>query len=103
MVLAKRRYNNQTASFGNKSREKNGELSKYIRELKRNSINYDLNWSIACKSNTYTGGTTKCDLCFTEKLVIMKADPASLLNRCDRLVSKCKHINKFTFHIEVLN
>ena len=41
-----------TASFRNKSKGKNTELSKYILELKNNSINYDLKWSIACKSHT---------------------------------------------------
>ena len=38
----KERYNNHTASFRNKSKEESTELSKYICELKNNSINYDL-------------------------------------------------------------
>ena len=32
----------------------------------------------------------------TEKLTIMKADPESLLNTRDELVSKCRHMIKFT-------
>ena len=73
-------YKNYKASFGNKSNERSTELSKYIWELKNTSINYDLKWSIACKANPFTGVTRKCDLCLTEKLAIMKADPESLLN-----------------------
>ena len=76
--------------------KKSTELSKYIWELKNSSINYDLKWSIACKAHPYTGGTRKCDLCLTEKLAIMKADPESLLNTRDEFVSKCRHMNKFT-------
>ena len=100
MVLAKKnfkeRYNDHTASFTNKSKEKSTELSKYIWELKNSSINYDLKWSVACKAHPYTGGTRKCDLCLTEKLAIMKADSESLLNARDEFVSKCRHMNKFT-------
>ena len=92
----KEHYNNHTASFRNKSKEKSTELSKYIWELKNCNLNYDLKWSIACKAHPYTGGTRKCDLCLTEKVTIMKADLESLLNTRDEFVSKCKHMNKFT-------
>ena len=100
MVLAKKnfkeRYNNHTATFRNRSKEKSTELSKYIWELKNCNLNYGLKWSIACKVHPYTGGTRKCDLCLTEKLTIMKADLKSLLNMRDEFVSKCRHMNKFT-------
>ena len=77
-------YSIHTASFRNKSKEKNTELSKYIWELKNSSINYDLKCSsIACKSHPCNGGTRKCDLCLAEKLAIIKADPEPLLNTCD--------------------
>ena len=99
MALTKkiqRGSNNHTAFFKNKSKEKSTELSKYIWELKNSSINYDLKWSIAYKARPYTVGTRKCDLCLTEKLVIMKGDPELLLNTCGEFVSKCRHMNKFT-------
>ena len=77
-------YSIHTASFRNKSKEKNTELSKYIWELKNSSINYDLKCSsIACKSHPCNGGTRKCDLCLAEKLAIIKADPEPLLNTYD--------------------
>ena len=95
----KERYNDHTASFTNKSKEKSTELSKYIWELKNSSINYDLKWSVACKAHPYTGGTRKCDLCLTEKLAIVKADPKSLLSMRDEFVCKCRYMNKSTLRV----
>ena len=43
----------------------------------------------------YTGGTRKCNLCSTEKLAIMKADPKSLLRMHDRFF-KYGHMTKLT-------
>ena len=41
-------------------------------------------------------GTRKCDLCLCKKLLIARANSTSLLNKCDELVLKCLHMNKFT-------
>ena len=38
----------------------------------------------------------KYNLCLTKKLTIIKADPESLLNTSDEIVSKGRHLNKFT-------
>ena len=92
----KERYNNHTLSFRNKSRQKSTELSDYIWELKENDENYTIDWLIAMKSDPYICGTRKCDLCLCEKLLIARANSASLLNKRDELVSKCRHMNKFT-------
>ena len=48
------------------------------------------------KAYPYICGTRKCDLCLSEKLMIARANSASLLNKRDELVSKCHHMNKFT-------
>ena len=48
------------------------------------------------KSHKYICGSGKCALCICEKLLIAKADPNVLLNKRDRLVSKCRHRNKFS-------
>ena len=93
----KERCNNHTASFRNKTKEKSTELSKYIWELKDNNIEHNLKWHIASKAHPYGCGSTKCDLCLTEKLTIIKADPETLLNIRDELMPKYRHMNKFTF------
>ena len=92
----KERYNNHTSSFKNRSRQKSTELSNYIWELKENRKNYTIDWLIAMKAHPYICGTRKCDLCLCEKLMIARANSASLLNKRDKLVSKCRHMNKFT-------
>ena len=48
------------------------------------------------KGNPYICGMRKCDLCLCEKLLIARANSACLLNKRDELISKCRHMNKFT-------
>ena len=71
--------------------EQSTELSNYIWELKENHKNYTINWLIAMKASPYICGTRKCYLCLCEKLMITRANSASLLNKRDKLVSKCRH------------
>ena len=92
----KERYNNHTSTFENKLRQKSTELSNYIWELKENGVNYTIDWLIAMKVHPYICGARKWNLCLREKLVIARANSASLLNKRDELVSKCRHMNKFT-------
>ena len=92
----KERYNNHTSSFRNKNKEKSTEFSKYLWELKDNNIQHNSKWCIASKARPYVCGSRKYDPCLTEKLTIIKADPKSLLNIRDELVSKSEHMNKST-------
>ena len=68
------------------------ELSKYIWKLKDNNTNFILKWSIASFASPYKCGTRKCDLCLSEKVAIVRADPKFLLNKRTELVSKCRHL-----------
>ena len=68
----------------------------YVWELTEKDINYFINWDIAMKSQKYVFESQKCDLCICEKLVIAIADPNVLLNKRDKIVSKCGNKNKFT-------
>ena len=92
----KERYNNHTATFRNKSKQKSTELSKHICELKGNSLQHQISWDIASRARPYNDCRRKCDLCLRQKLMIAKADPSSLLNTRDEFISKCRHMNKFT-------
>ena len=89
------RYNNHTMSFQNRGYEKKTELSKYIWNLKDKGEDFTFKWSVAAKAFPYTC-SKRCDLCLTEKLLIAKADPRTLLNKRSEIVSKCRHCNKFT-------
>ena len=37
----------------------------------------------------------RCDLCLTEKVMIITANPDRILNKRSELISKCRHENKF--------
>ena len=90
------RYSNHTKSFRNRQYVNETELSKYIWQLNDNRIDFHLKWEIAAFSSPYKCGTRRCDLCLTEKLFIVRADPLILLNKRTELISKCRHRNKFT-------
>ena len=92
----KDRYNNHTSSFNNKTRQTSTEISNYTWELKENHKNYTIDWLIAIKTHPYICGTRKCDLSLCEKLMIARANLASLLTKRDEIVSKYRQMNKFT-------
>ena len=73
----------------------NTKLSKYLWTLKANGTDYHLKWSVKSYASRYKCGTSRCDLCLTEKMIIALADPKVLLNKRTELMSKCCHRNKF--------
>jgi hypothetical protein len=91
----KSRYNNHTKSFKHTKYRNETELSKFIWNLKDNKIKHSIKWSIAAHASPYRCGTRRCDLCLSEKLVIIKAQRKNLLNKRSEFISKCRHRNKF--------
>ena len=71
------------------------ELSKYIWSLKREGKIFRVNWDVLRKAPSYSNLSKRCDLCLTEKLMIISADKSTLLNKRSELISKCRHQNKF--------
>ena len=59
------------------------------------TCSYSLKWSVEKTATPYKGGTRKCDLCLSEKVAIVRANPNGLLNKRMELISKCRHRNKF--------
>ena len=66
----KLRLNNHTMSFRHKKRVKDTELSKYLWKLREEKVDCNLQWSIKAYA-PYKYGTRKCDLCFTENIIIV--------------------------------
>ena len=91
----KTRFNNHTKSFRLRKYENDTELSKYIWKLKDANTSYSLKWSVEKTATPYKCGTRKCDLCLSEKVAIVRANPNGLLNKRTELISKCRHRNKF--------
>ena len=48
-----------------------------------------------CIRMFYKCNSSRCDLCLTKKLKIMRENPELLLNKQSELESRCRHDNKF--------
>ena len=90
----KKRYGGRRSNLEN--REDYGTaLSKYLWLLRDNNVTFDLKWSIKKKAQVYSAGAKYCDLCLTEKAIIMLADK-NCINIRSEILQKCPHIKKFT-------
>ena len=91
----KQRFTQHKHSFHHRSYMNSTELSKYIWHLRDSNKDFNIKWTIICKARPYSNITKRCDLCTTEKLMIINSKPDELLNKRSELISKCSHENKF--------
>ena len=89
----KKRCSNHKTSFRNKP-QCHTTLSSYVWKLKDKKIPHFVNWSIKARGHPFSSGGRSCDLCRTEKLVILTADQSSMLNKRDELLETCRHRRK---------
>ena len=93
----KKRFANHKSSFSNERYEKETELSKEIWRLKRKSRSPKITWKTIRQCPPFNRANLKCSLCLNEKLEIATfPEPDKLLNSRNELISKCRHVNKFT-------
>ena len=71
-------------------------LATQIWKLKRSNpaTEYDLKWRIAKLAPPYSKETNKCQLCLTEKTLILLEDPLKSLNKRSELHGHCHHYAK---------
>ena len=81
-------------SFKYESKRNSTEISNFIRDRKKDKINVDLDLSILDKAKLYSLASKECMLCLTEKYHIIFFTK-NLLNKCNELVTKFRHENKF--------
>ena len=92
----KSRYRKHLSSIRHSRYRNSTELSKHIWYLKENDIAYNITWKIICKAVPYNLTTKRCNLCLTEKYIIMqKCHNMCSLNKRTELMSTCRHYNKF--------
>ena len=91
----KQRWRDHKTSFKERKYESKTELSKHIWSLHDQKKPFGIKWDIGAKASPTRAGSRRCDLCITEKKVIVTADPLTLLNKRDELVSCCRHRRKF--------
>ena len=63
--------------------------------MKLRDNNQDIKWTIISRARPYNNISKRCDLCLTENLMIITANPDRILNKRSELISKCPHENKF--------
>ena len=93
----KERYRNHKCSLKLPKRRNETELSKYIWNLKEKN---KPRWKIIKKCQPYNI-TKKCNLCLSEKFIIVCKKHLCSLNRRNELASPCQHKNKFTLRNHV--
>ena len=89
----KKRWYAHKASF-NKRPANPTTLSSYVWMLKDRNITPKVVWSIKARGHAFSSGSQSCDLCLTEKLVILTANPHTMLNKRDELLETCRHRRK---------
>ena len=92
----KERYRNHIISFTHKKYSNETELSKHVWTLKQNKTDFTIKLSMIKKCISYTGGTKRCNLCFDEKITILKEKYNNcLLNKRSEIVSACQQKSRF--------
>ena len=86
----KTRYRNHTTSFRHAKHRNSTGLSKHIWTVKDNNIS----WHILSSHLPYNSSSKRCNFCLKEKFLIICRPELSTLNKCNELVSSCRHRNK---------
>ena len=93
----KERFTNHQKSINRKEYRKETRLSQYVWNLKDRKKQFEIAWCIVKKCSPYKPASRKCDLCLTEKLVIVEGDSKLMLNERSEIANKCRHSNKFSY------
>jgi hypothetical protein len=89
------RFRNHEQSFKNPNKRNDTQLAKHIWELKEKGSDFQIKWEIQRQCSPYQCGSRRCDLCLSEKYVILLHNDRDLLNKRSELMSSCRHRAKF--------
>ena len=90
----KQRYGKHTDSFRWRSKGQT-TLSTHIWDLEDRKVKYELLWKIRSKATSYRPGAGFCNLCISEKMAILLADPRKSLNKRSEILEMCRHRARF--------
>jgi hypothetical protein len=91
----KTRWNNHKSTLRNADHTQKTALSSYVWRCKNRNHQPKITWSIKARAYALSSGGKQCDLCLTEKLTILMANPEATLNKRDEIMTKCKHKRKY--------
>ena len=90
----KTRYNGHKSNFNSTNNKNATVLSTFVHKEINNGQTPTVSWSIAKKTKKYSAGTRKCDLCLSEKLIILRSKEHKMINHRTELMAKCRHSTK---------
>ena len=85
----KARYSNHNSSFKRHKYKNSTELSKYVLTLKESNTAYNINWKTLTSVKAYNPANQICNLCLTEKYLIMCKSHMCTLDKRNELASSC--------------
>ena len=93
---SKQRFYNHQMSFNNEGHSRDTALSKCLGSKQEAQDNAITKRYIIKSVPVYSNISKKCQLCLQEKFEILNyLNPNELLNKESKLISKCRHVNKF--------
>ena len=91
----KKRFSNHKKSFNLNEYKNETELSNEIWRIKISVHHPKVKWEIVKKCVPYKPQTKRCLLCLNEKLEIAAYKEQNVLNKRNKIVSKCRHQLKY--------
>ena len=91
----KQRYYAHKGDMNRKENRFKTALANYVWECKDRGDIPTVTWEFMRKCNKYKCGTRKCDLCLTEKMIILRMKGPTCLNKRSELMGSCPHMRKF--------
>ena len=76
--------------------EKNSAIAKEVWRIKDKGGDFSIAWRIIGHAVAYNPTSKRCNLCLSEKLYIAENTGTNLLNQRNELISKCRHMNKYS-------
>ena len=97
-VTFKTRWNNHNSDMNYREKSKRCQLIKHVWRLrdKKKDPTFipDISWSIVKEAKPYQRGGRRCDLCLTEKSMILTNLGPNTLNKRNELFTRCRHKDK---------
>ena len=91
----KLRLANHNQSFSKPALRNSTTLSKYIGNLKDNRKAYSIDWKILKRTRAYNSNTKTCNLCLSEKFIILCKPELCSLNSRKETMNQCRHKSNF--------
>ena len=91
----KTRFANHKTSFTNVKKKHTTELSKHVWQLKDKHIDNKIKWEIIKQASPYNNTSNRSYYALGKKYLITCHPSPATLNKRNKLISSCRHANKY--------